>query len=422
MVTHSGRTEKPLFRGAPTLLIFLMAGLTVLVYYIWICVHYYDGALICPRTAQELKDLLRLIPAPTCTSVLIFIIWVLYHAIMQFIAPGKTHMGMSLPDGSRLPYKMNGLFSWWFTWAALAAAVLSGILKPTLLYDNFGPLITTANIFAYGLAFFLFFYGRITKQEDRTTGSAIYDFFMGVSLNPRIKGFDFKFFCESRPGLIGWVVINFSLAAKQVEIHGSMTVPMIMVISFHFFYIMDYFHHEDAILTTMDIMHDKFGWMLAWGDLVWVPFTYTIQAYYLLTHTHDMPWWGAVIIVALNFVGFAIFRLSNYQKHRFRLNPKALVWGKKPEHIKTQQGTLLLTSGWWGMARHINYMGDLMMGLAWCLPCLFGSPLPYFYISYFIILLVQRERRDNHRCRLKYGKDWEQYSKKVRWRIIPYIY
>lgn len=36
-------------------------------------------------------------------------------------------------------------------------------------------------------------------------GNPIYDFILGRELNPRIGSFDFKYFCELRPGLIGWV-------------------------------------------------------------------------------------------------------------------------------------------------------------------------------------------------------------------------
>lgn len=36
-------------------------------------------------------------------------------------------------------------------------------------------------------------------------GYFIYDFFTGHELNPRIGSFDLKYFCELRPGLIGWV-------------------------------------------------------------------------------------------------------------------------------------------------------------------------------------------------------------------------
>jgi Delta14-sterol reductase len=39
----------------------------------------------------------------------------------------------------------------------------------------------------------------------------------------------------------------------------------------------------------------------------------------------------------------------------------------------------------------MNYLGDLLMALAWCLPALFLHPLPYFYFVYFLILLVHRE-------------------------------
>lgn len=40
------------------------------------------------------------------------------------------------------------------------------------------------------------------------SGNFIYDFFLGHQLNPRWGKFDFKFFFESRPGLIGWVSSN----------------------------------------------------------------------------------------------------------------------------------------------------------------------------------------------------------------------
>src|SRR5206468_1240467 len=147
--------------------------------------------------------------------------------------------------------------------------------------------------------------------------------------------------------------------------HGTVTTAMLLVNAFQFLYIADYFWHEEAILTTWDIKHEKFGWMLAWGDLVWVPFTYTIQAYYLVDHTHALSPAAAAGIVALNMAGYAIFRASNIQKHRFRRDPTRPVWGRPPEYIRTAVGSLLLTSGWWGIARHLNYLGDLAIALAW---------------------------------------------------------
>ena len=43
-------------------------------------------------------------------------------------------------------------------------------------------------------------------------------------------------------------------------------------------YVWDALYQEQAILTTMDITTDGFGFMLAFGDLSWVPFTYSLQA------------------------------------------------------------------------------------------------------------------------------------------------
>jgi hypothetical protein len=49
--------------------------------------------------------------------------------------------------------------------------------------------------------------GKILARGGNT-GSAIYDYFIGRELNPRIGNFDLKEFAELRPGLIGWTVIN----------------------------------------------------------------------------------------------------------------------------------------------------------------------------------------------------------------------
>ena len=117
----------------------------------------------------------------------------------------------------------------------------------------------------------------------------------------------------------------------------------------------------------------------------------------------------------------AIFRLSNSQKNDFRTNPS----GPNVAHLKyitTKTGRRLITSGWWGASRHINYLGDIINGVAWCLPCGCSHALPYFYAIYFTILLIQRERRDNAKCQRQYGDDWTRYCEIVPYRIVPYVY
>jgi len=391
-----------------------MLVLPPLTYYFWLCLRDHDGALVAP----SLGELIHNVPAPTPRALALYGAWLASQIVLQLWAPGRVQAGVPLADGSRLPYRLNGWVSFWVSLAAALVAGAAGVIPAGVAFDEFGPLLTTANLIAGALALGLYAQGR---RAGSTTGDPIHDYFMGTTLNPRLRGFDLKYFCESRPGLILWVLFDLSLAAAQYERHGTVTTAMLLVNAFQVLYVADYFFHEEAILTTWDIKHEKFGWMLAWGDLVWVPFTYTIQAYYLVDHTHALSP-AAAGIVALNMAGYAVFRASNIQKHRFRRDPTRPVWGRPPEFIRTAVGSLLLTSGWWGIARHLNYLGDLVMALAWCLPTGFEHPLPYFYFAYMILLLVHRERRDHDVCRAKYGADWDAYCRKVRWRIVPGVY
>lgn len=202
---------------------------------------------------------------------------------------------------------------------------------------------------------------------------------------------------------------------------GHVTLSMILVNIFQLVYVVDSLLQEPSILTTMDITTEGFGFMLAFGDLAWVPFTYTLQARYLVSHPVALSPAFTAFIVALNFVGYAIFRGANSQKDIFRKDPgDRRVAGLKT--MPTERGRKLLISGWWGYARHINYTGDWLMGLAWCLCCGGGSVIPYFYAIYFATLLIHRDIRDFNACKIKYGKDWDKYCKVVKYSLIPYVY
>ncbi|XP_041353374.1 delta(14)-sterol reductase LBR-like isoform X3 [Gigantopelta aegis] len=254
----------------------------------------------------------------------------------------------------------------------------------------------------------------------RCNGSIIYDFFVGHELNPRIGSLDLKIFFELRPGLIGWIMLNFVFVLKAYQDTGTLPPALAMVTAFQTLYIADILYFESHFLTTMDIMHDGFGYMLAFGDLVWVPFLYCLQTRYLLEHPRDLTWYAMCGIALLNFVGYYIFRSSNSEKNEFRKNPHDPKFDNY-ETIPTASGKKLLVSGWWGMVRKPNYLGDLCMALAWSLPCGLNA-IPYFYPVYFLIFLVHRERRDSIECYKKYGSSWDRYCQRVKYKIFPYIY
>ena len=65
------------------------------------------------------------------------------------------------------------------------------------------------------------------------------------------------------------------------------------------------FVFQDAILTTMDIVHDGFGFMLVFGDLVWVPFLYSLQARFLLEHPQD---WSPITLAFFVILNGMIFK------------------------------------------------------------------------------------------------------------------
>ncbi|XP_034376559.1 delta(14)-sterol reductase LBR [Arvicanthis niloticus] len=355
----------------------------------------------------------------------LYLLWFFVQALFYLLPVGKVVEGTPLVDGRRLKYRLNGLYAFILTSAAVGAAVFWGI-ELHYLYTHFLQFALAATGFSVVLSVYLYAHSLKAPREElspASSGNAIYDFFIGRELNPRLGAFDLKFFCELRPGLIGWVLINLVmlLAEMKIQERSAPSLAMILVNIFQLLYVVDALWNEEALLTTMDIIHDGFGFMLAFGDLVWVPFTYSLQAFYLVNHPYDLSWPLASVIIALKLCGYVIFRCANSQKNAFRKNPT----DPKLAHLKTihtSTGKSLLVSGWWGIVRHPNYLGDLIMALAWSLPCGFDHLLPYFYVIYFTALLIHREARDEHQCRRKYGLSWEKYCQRVPYRIVPYIY
>lgn len=292
------------------------------------------------------------------------------------------------------------------------------------IWSNYIQLLTASLVFATLLAFYVYtasFYTGELTAEHGATGNHMYDWFIGRPLNPRIGSFDIKEFCELRPGIMLWPILNATFLVHQYQSIGRITDSMLLVNAFQFWYVVDSYINEEAVLTTMDITSDGFGYMLAFGDLTWVPFVYSLQARYLAMFPVDLGVLGVLSVLAVQGFGYFIFRGANGQKNKFRTNPADPAL-KHLKFIETRSGSKLLVSGWWGIARHVNYLGDWIMAWAWCLPTGFATPITYFYVVYFAVLLIHRDRRDEDKCVAKYGEDWEKYRKLVPWRILPGVY
>ncbi|KAK0550910.1 erg24, C-14 sterol reductase [Tilletia horrida] len=423
----SPKTEHTEFGGVAGAL-FVSTSVPFLTYYLF---YACNEALGCPLLPAKLD----FTPALTLlkqgvletfkdqTGWALYFGWYAYTVLAWAVLPGKWVPGAEIRDGSKLQYKINAFANLVATLAIAAGwMAVGGVESFTIWYDHWPTLITASLTNAVVQAVYCyassFGQGKLTALGGNT-GNPIFDWFIGRELNPRIGSFDIKSFNELRPGLILWVVLDLSAAAKQyVRLGGRVTDSILLVVLFHSWYVLDAVYNETAILTTMDITTDGFGFMLSVGDLTWVPFVYSLQARYLAFHPVDLGLIGVLGVLIVNFTGYYIFRSANGEKDKFRQgkNPKNL------EFMTTSSGRKLLTSGWWGRSRHPNYFGDLIMALAWSLPTGFETPVPYFYVAFFTVLLVHRQMRDDEACKGKYGKDWDVYCHKVPYRIIPYVY
>ncbi|KAI8609167.1 ergosterol biosynthesis ERG4/ERG24 [Chytriomyces sp. MP71] len=395
-------------------------------------------------------------PSKLASASIVILGWYLFHAVLYYLVPCHWISGTRIRDGTILHYPINAIASLVAAYASLLAiGSMFGPVPFLWIADNVLSLCiasTLLSIFQSTVLYAASFRTTTLLTDDKArkdgiahqervpvllaeggnSGYFFYDFFIGRELNPRIGSFDLKFFCELRPGLIGWTVLNAAYAVKQgvlvsgmdaewMDILHGVSNSMWLVLAFQFYYVFDALWNEAAILTTLDITTDGFGFMLNFGDLVWVPFTYSLQSRYLATNPLHLHPLAVGLLILLKLAGLYIFRGSNGQKNNFRTNPDSPAVAHL-KFMKTASGSKLLISGWWGVARHINYTGDWIMALAWCLPTGFGTPLTYFYAFYFGILLWHREMRDEHKCKGKYGKDWDQYCKVVPYRFIPYVY
>ncbi len=350
-------------------------------------------------------------------------------ALMRFL-PGPDFRGPVTPAGNVPVYKQNGPAAFVVTLATFAALSAFGVISPSIVYDNFGAILGAINTFALLFCLGLYFKGRFSPSsaDASTSGNPIFDYYWGTELHPRVLGWDVKMFTNCRFGMMGWAVIIVSFAAKQ-HMSGGLSSGMLVAVGLQLFYIAKFFLWETGYLGSLDIMHDRAGFYICWGCLVWVPSTYTSATLYLVKHPVELGVW-APLLAAAGVAAILVNYLADAQRQAVRAaDGKTTVWGKPPVLIRaeytTQKGerkeSLLLASGYWGIARHFHYVPELLGAFFWTLPVLFDHLLPWFYPIFLAILLFDRAFRDDKRCAAKYGPHWAAYCAQVRYKIIPGI-
>ena len=379
---------------------------------------------------NELASIWKPVLWGTAAGWKIISVFAVVQLLLMRLVPGRLFSGPATPKGHVPVYRANGVACFVIS---IGLFLLGGFVfdwfEPTIVYDNFAGIIGALNVSSLAFCLLLYFKGRFfpSGPDGGLSGNFIFDYYWGAELYPRILGWDVKMFTNCRFGLMGWPIIVLSFAAKQAELGGlsdSMVVALVVMLA----YLTKFFIWETGYLCSIDIMHDRAGFMICWGCLVWVPAVYTSPILYLVHHPHQLGMaWSAVIAVA-GVAAVTINYLADRQRQVVRATGgECTIWGKKPRLVVAkycaengeEKETVLLASGWWGVARHFHYVPEILAAFLWTAPALFSHFLPYFYVIFLTILLVHRSGRDEKRCRQKYGAYWDEYCRLVPARILP---
>jgi delta14-sterol reductase len=344
-----------------------------------------------------------------------------YIFLLNVLVPGRWVTGYATKTNSteKLRYRLNGiqvLFIVVLTWSAVC---YTGLLPWDWLYTYRWQGLAGAVIFG------LIFSVVLVLPNAPVTKSFLADFYLGRLENPQLWGgrIDAKMWLY----LVGAIMLQLnvlSFAMHHYILYGAQSsTGIFLATGLLTFFLIDYLTFEEVHLYTYDLFAERVGFKLGWGCIAFYPYFYAIPLWstVALPYTHT-----PVPLLALSalvfFTGWCLSRGANLQKYFFKKDPNRVFLGITPEAIADGNKTLLV-NGFWGHSRHINYLGEIVMatGVVLCV----GHPLllwPWLYPLYYVALLFPRQIDDDKRCALKYGPLWNEYLKRVPYRIIPYVY
>lgn len=340
---------------------------------------------------------------------------------LNALMPGRWVDGYVTKTGSteKLRYRLNGI------WVMFTVLACWGLLCYTellawdwlYLYRWYG----LAGAITFGLVFSF----SLVVPSPPVKNSFLADFYLGRLENPQLWGgrIDAKMWLY----LVGAIMLELnvlSFAAHHRILYGDeASMGIYIAAALLSFFVTEYLNFEEVHLYTYDLFAERVGFKLGWGCTAFYPFFYAIPLWATvdLPNLHT-PIYALIPYTMVFFLGWCLARGANLQKYFFKKDPNYVFLGIRPETI-TDGNKTLLVNGFWGLSRHINYLGEILMatGIVLCV----GHHVrfaPWLYPIYYVALLFPRQIDDDKRCKLKYGELWDIYVKKVPYKIIPYIY
>lgn len=301
--------------------------------------------------------------------------------------------------------------------------------------QNFPFFLQTLNILSFILCIYYYRLGkelRLMIKLEMNEKSKIFEFYNGLLRHYKFFSVDAKQLINSRFGILIWEISIITFGFYYFHnLHDNKINSGLMVnIILQTIYIGKFYGWEEGYFNTLDITMDKLGFYIIWGCMVYVPFLYTLSTYYLVLYPPQLSWAESSCIMSFGIFSILMNYWVDYQKQIFfEKDGDVNIWGSKAKYIETiytlngeEKHGKLLISGFWGTSRHANYVFELMLSIAWCLPAVKISFVPFLYPIFLFILLVHRTFRDEKKCKEKYGIYWDNYCEIVKWRFIPYIF
>jgi hypothetical protein len=350
--------------------------------------------------------------------------WIIYafFLLLHLLLPARTVVGYvrDARTGQLPEYRLNGPSVLVVSVALWALAAEIGLAPWDWLY--LVRWSSLAGSCALGLLLSL----AMVLSAPRTGRPFLAELYLGRSENRRFFGgrVDAKMFLY----LVGAAMLTLNLlsfAAHHVLSFPSSISPGVLLYGFLvLWFVVDYLLFERVHLYTYDIFAERVGFKLVWGCFAFYPFFYAVGLWAAagLPDPGASPWLlGASCVVF--FSGWALSRGANMQKYLFKTRPEGSFLGIIEPRTVSDGERALLSSGFWGVARHVNYLGEILMATG--LTLALGRPglwVAWLYPLYYVALLFPRERADERRCAAKYGELWKEYARRVPRRIIPGIY
>lgn len=174
--------------------------------WLWHTIHFHNGSLQefamsvlnSPNPLAYLANLWSSVDCCSPFAITVLGTYIGFQLLLMKIVPGPRAEGPITPKGNKPVYVDNGFSIYCITMVSFLA--LSYYLKmytpysPSMVYDRFGDILATLNIFSLLFCVMLYFKGMFfpSSTDSGTSGNPLFDYYWGTELYPRIFGWDIK--------------------------------------------------------------------------------------------------------------------------------------------------------------------------------------------------------------------------------------